>query len=91
MITKGGTIVLVGLPNSKISLDPTEDIIYKEATIIGSTGRLMYKTWEQCVSLIQSDAFDIAPIIAGTYPLRDFSKAFEAIKSGAPGKMLLIP
>lgn len=91
MITKGGTIVLVGLPNGKISLDLTEDIIYKEATVIGSTGRLMYKTWEQCVSLIRSGKFDITPVIAGSYPLREFQKAFNAIKSGAPGKMLLIP
>ena len=91
MIRKGGTIVMVGLPNNPIQLDLTEDVIYKEATIIGSTGRLMYRTWEQCVDLISSGAFHIEPVIAGTYDLRDYEKAFAAIKAGVPGKMLLIP
>ena len=91
MITNGGTIVLVGLPNNTIELDLTSEIIYKEATVIGSTGRLMYKTWEQCIDLINSGKFNIQPVIAGKYALRDFEKAFEAIKAGVPGKMIMIP
>lgn len=35
--------------------------------------------------------FHIEPVIAGTYDLRDYEKAFAAIKAGVPGKMLLIP
>lgn len=91
MITKGGRIVFVGLPNGKLTIDLSEDVIYKEATLIGSTGRLMYKTWDQCVSLIQSGKFSMKPVIAGRYDLRDFQKAFDAISDGVPGKMLLIP
>lgn len=91
MIRKGGRYVLVGLPNGKLEIDPTEDIIYKEATVIGVTGRLMYKTWEQCLELLNSDKFNIKPAISGEYALRDFEKAFDAIKAGAAGKMLLIP
>lgn len=91
LITNGGRVVLVGLPNDPIELDLTSEIIYKEATVIGSTGRLMYRTWEQCISLINSGKFNIAPVVSGTYALRDFAQAFDAIKSGKPGKMLLIP
>lgn len=91
LITNGGRVVLVGLPNDPIELDLTSEIIYKEATVIGSTGRLMYKTWEQCISLINSGKFNIAPVVSGTYALRDFAQAFDAIKAGKPGKMLLIP
>lgn len=91
MIANGGRIVLVGLPNDPITLDLTSDIIYKEATVIGSTGRLMYKTWEQCIELIGSGRFNIQPVIAGQYALRDFEKAFDAIRAGTPGKMILIP
>ena len=91
MITNGGRIVLVGLPNNPIELDLTSDIIYKEATVVGSTGRLMYKTWEQCIDLINSGKFNIAPVVSGKYALRDFEQAFDAIKAGKPGKMLLIP
>lgn len=91
MIANGGRIVLVGLPNNPIELDLTSEIIYKEATVIGSTGRLMYQTWEQCIALINSGKFDIRPVIAGQYALRDFEQAFAAIRAGAPGKMILIP
>lgn len=91
MIVNGGRIVLVGLPNNPIELDLTSDIIYKEATVIGSTGRLMYRTWEQCIDLISSGKFNIQPVIAGKYALRDFEAAFAAIRAGTPGKMIMIP
>lgn len=91
MITNGARFVMVGLPNDTIELDLTSEIIYKEATVIGSTGRLMYKTWEQCIELIRSGRFNIQPVIAGQYALRDFEQAFAAIKAGKPGKMILIP
>ena len=91
MIANGGRIVLVGLPNDPIELDLTSEIIYKEATVVGSTGRLMYRTWEQCIELINGGKFDIRPVVAGKYPLREFQKAFDAIHAGTPGKMLLIP
>ena len=91
MIANGGRIVLVGLPNRKIELDLTTEVIYKEATVIGSTGRLMYRTWEQCIDLISSGKFDIRPIIGGKWALRDYEQAFAAIKAGTPGKMILLP
>ncbi|MGI6084930.1 MAG: zinc-binding dehydrogenase [Acetivibrionales bacterium] len=91
MLRKGGRYVLVGLPTGKFEIDLTEDIIYKEATVIGVTGRLMYKTWDQCMELLKSDKFNIEPAISGTYPLSEYEKAFADIKAGVPGKMILIP
>ena len=91
LIHKGGRVVLVGLPNGTIELDLTESIIYKEATVVGVTGRLMYRTWDQCVALIRSGDFNIKPVVSGIYPLRDYERAFADIRSGAPGKMVLIP
>jgi len=91
MLRKGGRYVLAGLPNGKLEIDLTEDIIYKEATVIGVTGRLMYKTWDQCTDLLKSGKFDLTPAISGVYALRDFEKAFADINAGAPGKAILIP
>jgi threonine 3-dehydrogenase len=90
-LRKGGKLVLVGLPSQDITLDLAENVIYKEATIVGVTGRLMYQTWEECVEILTSPDFDIKPIVGGIYPLKDYEKAFADIKSGKPGKMLLIP
>lgn len=91
MLRKGGRFTLVGLSNKPISLDINNDIIYKEAKVNGVTGRLMYQTWYDCVSLIKSGKFDLHKIVGGIYPMKDYEQAFQAIKDGKPGKMLLIP
>lgn len=87
----GGRFTFVGLPNDAVALDLSEDIIYKEAKVNGVTGRLMYETWWQCSELLKLGKVDIKPVIGGIYPLEDYEKAFEALKKGAPGKMILIP
>ena len=81
----------VGLANGPISLDINNDIVYKEAHVNGCTGRLMYQTWYDCQALLESGRFDIEKIIGGVYPMESFEEAFQAIKRGTPGKMLLIP
>ncbi len=91
VLRKGGTFVMVGLMNGDLTLSATECIIYKEATVIGVTGRLMYKTWDQCIEILKSGKFDIGTVTGGIYKLQDFEQAFNAIKAGNPGKMLLIP
>lgn len=91
MLKKGGRFVLVGLPDGDVTLPLTEDIIYKETTLVGVTGRLMYKTWQQCIDVLGSGRFSLEPVIGGRYKLSDYQAAFETIVNGAPGKMLLFP
>lgn len=91
ILRKGGRFILVGLPNEPVTLNLTDDIIYKEATVQGVTGRLMYKTWWQCNEVLKSGKIDLSPVIGGKYPLKDYEQAFDALKNGATGKMLLIP
>lgn len=88
---KGGRFVVVGLPNKPVTLDLAELVIYREITMIGVTGRRMYETWEQCEEILNSGRFDIAKIVGGRYPMKDFEAAFAALNAGNPGKMLLIP
>lgn len=90
-LKKGGTMVLVGLPSGPVSLDLTDGIIYKEARVLGVTGRTMYGTWFECEKALQSGKIDLAPVVGGTYPLKDFEEAFAALGRQVPGKMLLIP
>lgn len=87
----GGTMVLVGLPDKPVALDLVDGIIYREATLIGVTGRRMYDTWFECEKLLKSGKIDLAPIVGGKYDMKDYEKALKAIKDGVPGKMLLIP
>jgi len=87
----GGSFVLVGLPNREISLDLTANVIYKEAKIFGVTGRRMYQTWEKCEEILATGRFCMEKIVGGVYKIEEYEKAFEALKLGTPGKMLLIP
>ena len=88
---KGGRFVMVGLPNKPIQLDLADEVIYKEASIQGVTGRRMYETWDICADLLAKGQIDLQPVVGGTYPMREFAAAFQALYDGAPGKMLLIP
>lgn len=90
-VRKGGMLVLVGLPDGEIPINLSEDLIYKEITVTGVAGRLMYETWEDCIRILQDPRFTLEPVIGGRYKLADFEEAFAAIRGGAAGKMLLIP
>jgi threonine 3-dehydrogenase len=87
-LKKGGRFTFVGLPGNSLTINPTDDIIYKEAMVNGVTGRLMYKTWFQCNELLTSGACNINKIIGGVYNIGDYEKAFTALKEGAVGKMM---
>lgn len=91
VLRKGGTMVFVGLPNGPVSLDLTDGVIYKEATLVGVTGRTMYGTWFLCEKLLREGKVDLAPVVGGKYALKDFGEAFGAVAQDVPGKMLLIP
>lgn len=91
MLKKGGRFVMVGLPNGETALDLSEAIIYKEATVIGVTGREMYKTWEQCEEILKNPLYNADATVGGVYRLSEYKKAFDAIFAGASGRMILIP
>ena len=90
-LRKGGTFIQAGLLSEPLVLDLNENVIYKEAIVIGVTGRLMYETWRECDEILTTTDFDLTPVIGGIYPLKEYEKAFDDIFAGKPGKMLLIP
>ena len=90
-LRKNGTFVVVGLPSKDITLDWTNDIIYKEASVYGVTGRLMYETWDECIEILNSPEYKLDKMIGGIYPLKNYEKAFKDIEMGIPGKLILIP
>jgi threonine 3-dehydrogenase len=91
LLALGGRLSLVGLTGDPVTLNTTDDIVYREATVIGTTGRLMWKTWLQMDHLLASDRFDPRQVITDRFSLEDFDKAFELSLSGKSGKILLIP
>lgn len=86
-----GILVSVGLPNGEVPINLSEDIIYREITYTGISGRRMFETWDDCTAILRHPDFSLEPVFGGTYDLKDYMKAFEAIWNGAPGKMILVP
>lgn len=91
VVRRAGRVSLVGLPSEPIPLDLTADIIYKEARVFGSTGRMMWQTWYDVQNLMDSGKFDPMPVITHRMPMADIGKGIELAKSGQAGKILLYP
>ena len=87
----GGRVSLTGLPSATVELDTPTDIIYKEATVYGTTGRLMWQTWWQMQTLLDSGKFDPMPAITHRLPLAELGKGIDLARSGEAGKVLLYP
>jgi len=90
MLRNGGRIICVGHPQSPVTLELSNDIIYREAELIGIFGREMWQTWHIAESLLLSNQVDITPVLSARYPLAQFPAAFAA-QAKLPGKVLLIP
>ena len=90
ILRKGGRVSLVGL-GGDVTLNPTSDIIYREARVYGVTGRVMWGTWYQMMDIIASGRFDPTQVITHRFPLEEYAQALELAKSGQAGKVLLVP
>lgn len=91
VLRKGGNVILIGLPSHPIALDLPNDIIYKEAKVLGYTGRHMFETWYKSSRLIEGGLVDVTKIITHKIQMAEYKKAFSVIRSGKCGKVILIP
>jgi len=82
----GGKIALLGI------LPPTEidwpSVVWSGLTLKGIYGREMYETWYKMTVMIQG-GLDITPVITHRFGWADFEKAFEVMRSGESGKVIL--
>jgi threonine 3-dehydrogenase len=91
IVRRGGRISLLGLTSKPISLNFSEDIIFKGITVQGINGRRMYQTWYQMTALLKSGKLNLHPVITDRIPMKDFSKAMERLKTGEASKILVYP
>src|ERR1700693_5563284 len=91
IVRRGGRISLLGLTSKPISLNFSEDIIFKGITIQGISGRRMYQTWYQMTALLKSGKLNLHPVITDRIPMKDFSQAMERMKTGEASKILVYP
>nr|WP_245345321.1 L-threonine 3-dehydrogenase [Halobacillus andaensis] len=91
MITNGGRVSILSLPISPVSIDITNDIVFKGIQVQGITGRKMYETWQQVSRLLNSGQVDVSPLITHHFPLEEFEKGFQLMNKGTCGKVVLHP
>jgi threonine 3-dehydrogenase len=91
MLARGGRMSLLGLPDSSVSLDLADQIIFKEARLQGITGREMFRTWQQTTTLLSTGRVDVSPVITHRFPLEKYEEAFETMASGRSGKVIMLP
>lgn len=83
----GGKIALLGIPESGVSID-WNAVVFRGLTIKGIYGRLMYETWYQMTTMLQS-GLDISSVVTHEFPYDEFEKGFALMKEGSCGKVLL--
>jgi threonine 3-dehydrogenase len=91
IVRRGGRISLLGLTSKPVSLNFSEDIIFKGITIQGINGRRMYQTWYQMTALLKAGKLDLHAVITDRIAMKDFPKAMERLKTGEASKILVYP
>ena len=83
----GGKIALLGIYDTGMAVDWNR-IIFNGLTVKGIYGREMYETWYKMTSMIQS-GLDVSPVITHRFHFTEFEKAFEVMRAGNCGKVIL--
>jgi threonine 3-dehydrogenase len=87
VMNHGGRVAMLGIPPDPISIDLNQ-VIFKGLFLKGIYGREMFETWYKMTSMLQS-GLDVAPIVTHHFPAEDFEQAFEVMRSGNSGKVIL--
>ncbi len=83
----GGKIAMLGIPTAEMAID-WNTVIFNMLTVKGIYGREMYETWYKMTVMLQS-GLDITPVITHRFRYTEFERAFEVMRSGNAGKVIL--
>ncbi|PIE02935.1 MAG: L-threonine 3-dehydrogenase [Acidobacteria bacterium] len=86
-MNNGGKVSLLGIPPANTIID-WNLVIFKGLIIKGIYGREMFETWYKMKSLLES-GLNINPMITHHFPIDDFQKGFDVMRSGNSGKVIL--
>ena len=83
----GGRIAILGIPSGEMAIDWTQ-VVFNMLTLKGIYGREMYESWYMMTVMLES-GLDISPVITHRFPVTEFETAFEVMRSGRSGKVIL--
>jgi threonine 3-dehydrogenase len=91
VLKRGGRASFLGLQDSPVTVDLSGEVITKGVTLRGIFGRRMFSTWMTVSSYLKSGKIDLGRLITHRFPLREFREAFDLMKSGQSGKVVMHP
>jgi threonine 3-dehydrogenase len=83
----GGRVAILGIPPREVSVDFNQ-IIFKGLEVRGIYGGEMFETWYKMAAMLQS-GLDVRPVLTHQFKADEFATAFEVMKSGQSGKVVL--
>jgi len=89
VLGKSGRISLIGLHSQEVSLDLVNNVIYKETTVYGITGREMFNTWYLVDSIMKNKNLNIKDVITHEFTLDKTEEAILTAKEGNAGKVII--
>ena len=90
MLARGGRMSLLGLPDASVTLDLSDQVIFKEARLQGITGREMFRTWEQMLDLLKK-GMDVSHLVTAEMSLDQFGTGIDRFGKGQEQKVVLYP
>jgi len=86
-MSHGAKIAMLGIPTQEFAIDWTT-VVFNMLTIKGIYGREMYETWYK-MGVMLENGLDIRPVITHRFSYRDYEQAFQVMRSGNAGKVIL--
>jgi threonine 3-dehydrogenase len=87
VMNHGGRVAILGIPPADVAIDWSQ-VIFKGLVLKGVYGREMFETWYKMVAMLQS-GLDVAPVLTHRFRVEDYGEAFEVMRSGRSGKVVL--
>jgi threonine 3-dehydrogenase len=83
----GGRVAILGIPSESVAID-WNLVVFKGLVLKGVYGREMFETWYKMVAMLES-GLDISPVLTHRFPVASYQEAFEIMRSGQSGKVVL--
>lgn len=89
VMANGGKIAILGILPQDTTIN-WDSVIFNSLTLKGIYGRQMFDTWYKMTALLQSGLeSEVAKVITHSFPYTEYAAAFELMKSGKSGKVVL--
>ena len=83
----GGRVAILGIPPSQVAIDWNQ-VIFKGLVLKGVYGREMFETWYKMTAMLTS-GLDVSAVLTHRFPVSEYQAAFEVMRSGQSGKVVL--